>query len=651
MSNRYSWATLAAAVSGLCLTLACEAPVSEMPEVGSSTQAVTLGYVPPSCTGGGTSFACGGREGPVAPDLAAACANDRWVGYQLSPLPSKCIKGRRTRAGRWKATKPFAALAQPNMPNELRRFCVYEWQPSAAYTGPAMVSLLPDVPSMRLERDCEAVSPLFTPGPSRSTIEAAQAAQLNLPEVGPAATFPTPTRTRVAIIDTSPTEVTTGLPSPGADGHGLVVGALARHVSCLRSAGAELDCAAQIMSYQGMPLGDQVASYGRPFDVALAMARAMDDWISSNTSDNLIINLSLGWDGRYGGRHGPDIRMTALAPWLVAQWAACEGALLIAAAGNRSQIGGANGPMFPGGWEQDARLCPGPANLYSPLVHAAGAVDGKDQTLRIARPGGNPRLLAPSAFATAAAPRPGGGYSRGKLVSGTSVSAANVTGTAALVWALDPNAGPDTIMEGIYRASVSFSDAPDFSNPQGQWMQARIDVCSAAARVCQPALQNCPLACSTRQVGVDAQVDYGLVFDLEYPGLRAGPVTPGASVSNFAAVPFENEASIEPHAGPQPGGTMCPLCGFDMDYLVGQLELTPDMQVHDIFVRPKPCSPGWCDPELGGFYIDIPDPTEFFKIDMAGVLDIGLLDSAMMEITTESKGEKIVRSAELFINP
>ncbi len=238
-----------------------------------------------------------------------------------------------------------------------------------------------------------------------------------------------------------------------------------------------------------------------------------------------------------------------------------------------------------------------------------------------------------------------------KLVSGTSVSAANLSGTAALVWALDPNAGPDTIMEGIYRASVAFSDAPDFAHPQGQWTQARVDVCSAVSRVCQPALQNCPLACATRAVGVDAQVDYAAVFDLEYPGLRAGPVTPGVSVSDFAAVPFQDEASIEPHAGPQPGGTMCPLCGFDTDYLIGQLELTPDMQVHEVFVRPKPCSPGWCDPELGGFYVDIPDPEQFFKIDMAGVLDIGLLESAMMEITTETKGEKVVRSAELFINP
>lgn len=627
---------------------ACGGP--EAPEVGTSAQPVTLGYAPPSCSVPGGSFSCGGREGPIQPDLAAACTNERWVGYKLTPSPGRCPRARRSRRGRWAVHKPFAGFPLTTMPTELLRFCVYEWQPAPSYTGAPPIGLLPNTPDMRLERDCNAVAPMFTPSGSRPIFEAAYASQMNLSDVGAAASFPTASRTAIAIVDSSPTEVTTELPSPGADGHGLVVGAVARKTSCLTSGGAELECAARIRSYQGMPLGDGVASYGRPLDVAVAMARAIVDWYEWGADDNLIINLSLGWDAKYSGLHGPDIRMTGLAPWLVAQWAVCEGAMLVAAAGNRSQAGVSSGPMFPGGWEQDVRLCAGPAGIYAPLVHAAGAVDGKDDTLRIARPGGNPRLLAPSSFVTAASPAPGGGHSRGRLVSGTSLSAAGLSGTAALVWALDPALSADEVMEEIYRAATFFGDPPDFAKGTG-WSQARVDSCSAVARVCQPAHDNCPVACVKRNAGIDAQPDYALAFDLEYPGARLGPATPNASVTGVVAVPSVDDMLVEPHAGPQPGGTTCPLCGIDGDFLVGQLELPEYANVVDIVLRLTPCSPGWCDEELGGLGIELEQPLEFFKVDIGGEVDVNVLDNAMLEVTTETDGKQVVRASELFINP
>lgn len=638
--------TLAAALCGL---VACDAP--PVPDVGTDTRAVTLGYTPPSCSIPGGSFACGMREGPVAPTLAAACTDERWVGYQLTPSPGACPTVRRTPGGSWQVSQPFAGFPLSTMPTEMLRFCVYEWQPRPNYTGAPVISVLPDSPDMRLERDCKAVAPMFTPGPSRGIFEDAYAAQMNLPDVLPTAQLPTPARTVIAVVDTSPTETTTDLPSPGADGHGLVVGALARKASCLTSGGAEVDCAARIKSYQGMPLGNGVNAHGRPIDVALAMAQALVDWHQSRTADNLIINLSLGWDDKFGGVHGPNIRMTALAPWLAAQWAACEGALVIGAAGNRSQAGAANGPVFPGGWEQDVRLCPAPAGLYTPLIHAAGAVDGKDTTLKIARPGGNPRMLAPASFATASAPAPGGGSSRGRLVSGTSISAAGLSGTAALVWALEPTLHPDEVMDEIYRAATFFGDPPDFKNPQGSFVQARLDACSAVQRVCQPALDNCPVGCVKRAPGVDAQPDYRLAFDLEYPGLLAGPLSPGVTVTGFPLVPVLDDLLVEPHAGPQPGGTMCPLCGIVGTELVGQLELPNEAQVQDIFLRVKPCEPEWCDEEQGGFKIDIPDPTEYFAVELGDILDPGQLTGAMLEVTTETDGEQVVRSSELFIDP
>lgn len=611
-------------------------------EVASSTNASSaFFYTPPPCSPG--SFSCGFREGPVPPEIAGACRNDRWVGYQLNNPGACAPPTRRTLTGRWVVRKLFPNHA--SMPPDLQRFCLYQWR-SRTSSRP-VIRVLPNTADMRLERDCEAVTPLFTPGPSAPLFEQAFASQMLLPEFPPQATLPTTTRVRVAVVDTSPTEKLTGLPSPGADGHGFVVGAVARDVSCLRSGAGVLDCAADIVSYQGMPLGDGVASFGRPTDVARAMFWAITDWIDQAPADRLLINLSLGWDGRYSGLHGPEMRITALAPWLVAQWAACQDVLIVAASGNRSQINASVGPMFPGGWESDTRICPAHNPFtYAPVIHAAGALDGRDEILRMVRPGGLPRMLAPSAFVTAHAPTTSGHTIQSRLVSGTSLSAAALSGTAAMVWAFAPDLTPEQVMEQIYRGGVSLSEQADFAK-NGFWPVARVDTCSAVHRVCQAT--SCPAHCTPRAEGSDDRPNFQTAVDLELPGLRAGPLTPNVIKTAYPLVPSTPEISVNPYAGPQPGGSICPLCGFDGTYLVGQLELTEGTEVLDLFLRPKLCSPEWCDEELGGVKLEGFNAEEPFKIDMSDTLDTSVIETALLEVTTMSKGEVVVRAAELFV--
>lgn len=604
---------------------------------------LTLGYVPPSCSAPGGSFACGGREGPLPPGLPA-CVEDRWVGYQLAAV-GPCPRPRKGFGGRWAVSKPFAGLSAA-APTELQRFCVYEWRSSAG-VGPKPW-LLPNLPDLRLERDCEAVSPQMVPGASQATLQASWVEQLGLPEYAPGTGLPVSGGVTVAVVDTAPSELASGLPSEGADGHGHAVGALVRAASCLRSGGQELDCAARVESYQALGLGDELASFGRPIDVGVSMAEALDRWVGRGSAEPLILNLSVGWDGRYGGRHGPSIRMTALAPWLVAQWAGCEGALVVASAGNRSQVGAASGPLFPAGWEQDPRLCPGSPVVYGPLVHAAGAVDGRDVGIRVARPNGTPRLLVPGGHVSVLAPRPDATQQAGKLMAGTSVSAAGLSGVAALVWGLSPSLSADEVIQTIYRSAVPNGAFSEFGL-SGNWGQARIDACTAAAQVCAPAAVPCPLACTVRAPGVDARPDFAAVLDAELPGLRAGPATQGASVGPAPLVPIVDEHLLEPRAGPQPGGTVCPLCGVYDQFLLGKLELPPDAKFKSAYLRPTPCDPMWCDPELSGVQVELVDPQAEFKVDLSGQLDPFVIESALIEVVTETDGKEVVRSSEVFI--
>ena len=166
------------------------------------------------------------------------------------------------------------------------------------------------------------------------------------------------------------------------------------------------------------------------------------------------MNLSLGWDPALGGLETPDsdIPAPALAVRTALEHAVCEGALVIAAAGNRS--GGPTeetGPLLPAAWEERAgptrarcealgvttrdQNFPLPGQLaYRPLVFAAGGVRADDSPLFNSREGSEPRLVAFGDHVKVPAPGAQEGPLWTGLLTGTSVSAAVVSASVAAAW-------------------------------------------------------------------------------------------------------------------------------------------------------------------------------------------------------------------------
>src|SRR5690606_30927345 len=142
-----------------------------------------------------------------------------------------------------------------------------------------------------------------------------------------------------------------------------------------------------------------------------------------------------------------------------------HGALMVAAAGNTKnelcpeQYVGALAPArfealaAPTGfecwllghnpqWTQSYPIFAGGGGNYVPLVHAVGGLDESDEMLINSRLEAMPRLAALGASGIV---DPGA-----EALSGTSVSAAVTSATAALLWSYRPELRPDEVMQLIY---------------------------------------------------------------------------------------------------------------------------------------------------------------------------------------------------------
>lgn len=652
------------ALFGPALLLACGGPeTTDAPEAETSRSAIApatysfgpgqvFSYTPPACTKG--SFGCGKREGAISSKLTKTCTDDRWVGFQLGALGA-CPSVGWSWGGAWTVRPLFTAPLTTNvvLPDELKRFCLYEWQPGRGAPAPAIYAL-PNIASMRLERDCEGVTPLFTPVASAGIIEAEFLEQVNAPEFAAGTSFPSH-RVDVAVIDTAPDD---DLPSATAIGHAFGVGSIIREVSALRESGVPNTtstqvglAAARIRSYQGMPLGTP-SSYGRPTDVADAINRATADWLDGGATSPLIINMSLGWDNSYGGEENAKMRITGLSALLAARWATCSGALLFAASGNRSALNGVRGTMYPAGWEQEPNQCTAlgaPGN--HPVVISAGPLNPSDELPLLARESSAPRILVPATFATGNLVNAMGNVGQGQLLTGSSVSAAALSGAAALVWYLDPSADALTVMRALHNNGVTLARTPDVLYPGQNPTTVRLDTCASAQSACMGA-GLCPSACSLRTAGKNTYPPYDQFFDAEFPGLRAaGPmkatITPGLSMKL-------DEGVVHPNiVVPQPGGTMCTVCAIiDQDF-VGKFESDPGTQIETIVLHWKVCDfNGGCYVSNPGLKIELDDPEQAFVVEIESSMGLASnehLVGAFVEVTSITDGKYGVYGSEVMI--
>ena len=387
--------------------------------------------------------------------------------------------------------------------------------------------------------------------------------------------FPKSTTVTVAIIDFFPT-------SAGTDSeisHGEMVEAAARRAAdCDPSPTAS--CESRIFKRYVLAPG------ARASDVAVQIERAVGDWMPDRRNgEKLIINLSLGWevDPRYE-------TMSKLVRSRIA-WARCQGALVLAASGNRSIHDCSEAPIEPAVWERldpptraectnlqaplpsvDLEVAPG---TYAPLLHSITPIKGDAELLLSHRPGSTSRIAAAG----------GGVFSGGRAygpIWGSSVATAVTSGIAALVWAHTEYASGDELMEEIWGAGNPTSHTVQVYNGAEPREQRWIRACEALEPLC-PAGSNCPFACPTRELEnptaplLDAStgahfgpVDVKSTKIIECPSCEGNPIRVKASrISDSSLVP-------DPEVHPQPSKLICPSCHIELQSRTGLAVLQLD---------------------------------------------------------------------------
>lgn len=551
----------------------------------------------------------GGREAAPPAAYARASTPARWLGLIVQGT-SNCPNAGRGPTGFWSVAQPFTSPAM----GDLRRLCVYDWQPFEPDAAPEPL-LLPDLRAggpqvVRVEPDVAVTSPqgssVEAPIDAWSYMAETFGEQVDLHEVVGSVG---PDRVRVAVIDSAPYRDLLSLPNQSRSGHNEGVGSLIRGLGCgganalLPSVEDPVACPAdfvEVVDYLGLPrlyrgnsiVSDEVEGgyFGTQSDVALAVGRAVQDWlepVDDFVRPGLVVNLSLGWDAAYSPLRPNAQRVAARVAFEAIRHAACQGALVVASAGNHGGTGH-TGPLFPAAWERLPRTCPAGApappvaGTYDPLVHAVGAVDGSDRTLAVSRSAGIPRLVAPAAHVAVrnvsvtqcagdfgfcwTSPT---GTEGTEVLTGTSVAAGAVSGMAAFVWALRPDLRPAEVMAILYDTGADLGVPAKFGLGALQNLR-RLDACRAVSAACATGAGNCPAAdiaaCTLERAagqGIDLDADYMVsVLYPEAAGLPDPAATKVCSAANPCTAPANLPAdfTVEPFAHPQPGATNCPLC-------------------------------------------------------------------------------------------
>ncbi len=543
------------------------------------------------------SIAAGGLEAPLAGQLAEACPDTKWIGYIIEG-PAACPDPAPTDPahGTWRV----APLVPPGGPanNALRRYCVYTWSANfaARRIAPA-IDALPDQPSVRLERDCEVTGTASTgvdvPLEAARAITDAHHAQLHAPvplTFAPSDVALSPVR--VAVVDTAADnhggpDGDTG-PDRSTNGHAFAVGDLIQRISCF---GGEA-CVANIHSelalgrvftpFEGVIdwVIDEGGHFGSQGETADAMYRAVSKWLAAADREaHLIINLSIGWDAIYGNHKPGKMRVPARMPYDVARWATCQGALLIAAAGNRSDLELKQAAIIPAGWERKPAGCAA-ADAYDPLVHAVAGVDGRDKLLFNARTKAIPRLLAPADHVLSATNGFDAPTTYSRLDTGSSMAAAAVAGAAAAVWSVRPDLARHEVMDIVHQSGRPLGPNARFGLKGEKQPRHRVSVCHAVALACVggcaiPADQ-VPACEPLRPKKRDASPEWGALiplffelwddpndpFDVHESVLVEDPIGPAPA----------QPAEVAPYAFPQPIIHGCSACGIWGTTVYGKLQ-------------------------------------------------------------------------------
>lgn len=485
-----------------------------------------------------------------------------------------------------------------NAPAGLRRFCSYEWtgvgspKVAALANAPGVLATAPDC-GVALTQTQDAVwtavgsdvEAAFHWGIGRATdtdlvLSASESSRWDV---------------RVAVVDSVPEPK----PTTPRSQHGELMVSLINDIAC---PGEINGCAVGVVRSLGLPrYGDNHVDtinggyYGTQSDLAKAIYASVESWKatvgapSQPEQAKLIINLSVGWEGEiFGDTDDLTPRPAVEAVHTALEYAACHGALLIAAAGNQGYTC-ETGPLLPGAWE----MHPAPSNArcqelgapmppggggYKPLVYSVGGLNHHRYPMLGSRVDAMPRLAALATNAVA------GGDSTS--ITGTSAATAVASGAAALVWSYNPQLSPAAVMSILHQSGGPTSLTADYylSGALVTDVQA-INACAALELACNLPGATCPampfaspLAC----IGATPPATLAEVFDeieLAYDDYASPSVigselecdlecgTPAVAFIADPSVPVacpEPSSMVMPFTLPQPTQIGCPNCTLDL---------------------------------------------------------------------------------------
>jgi hypothetical protein len=512
----------------------------------------------------------------------------------------------------------------------LDRFCVYTPEPGSdrPFVAP---------PGLRASRDRLAISTAgedlvpkspLTDSSHLNRVDQALSQEFlfQAGQLPPGSGLPSgPPNIQITFLDTEPDgPLASSPPAPPGSQHGFAVAHLAQELVCKAGGGP---CAATVLNKRALnyrdpsDLANQLppklpGSIGTISDLARAITEAVR---ARPEGKQLILNLSIGWDGEtdLDGKGAMHWDTAVQSVYAALQLASRRNVLVIAAAGNRrgGRLDDSNWPVLPAAWDL------WPLGEPSKLIYAVGGVDWQGLPLPNSRTNALPVRVAYGDHATVEVGNNPAAYTT--VYTGSSVSTAVVSATAAVIWHLLPDLTPAQVMGLIdvsgetLKAPADFYPGSQSPSPPPAPPIREISLCAAVKLACSTYGLNCStMACPPQHQppalsALLSQDDPGsgtpfhpTVFPSLPPALPPcypGTVlwTAGDSVSQpICPTDQYGSVSAQPWVFPQPGDDPCPNCTLvptgppkGVAAAVADLSArTPSPQLYQLAIS---VSPGW----------------------------------------------------------